>query len=435
MRLVERCLPSHLGVVACLVALCGQARADDSLWQTDFAAAKTKAKAEKKLLLVDFTGSDWCVFCKRLKSEIFDQEAFKKEAPKSFVLVELDFPQGKELPKELKEQNEKLLELYKVRGFPTILLIDANGEAIAQTGYRPGSPEDYLKNLKELVALHESVVAMKAKVASVSGLDRAKLLDEIISAIDKLNVSDDSAAKYGDEIIALDADNKAGLKTKYTFRKALAEAAELKENRKLAEAQAVLEKAVALPGLTGDQKQDVYIDMGECCFMQQDFIGVAAQLNKALKAAPESEKATQVKRMLERFGPMADAQATVAKLLPELEKVKGLDRARVLDQLVDAQAKLGMRSKMAEIEKWMKEIIELDPDNKAGLKTKYELRELMKSAMMHLRARDAEKLQEVVAKARKLPGLTDDQKKMIDSLAQQQEKLPPKKDALPPAKK
>ncbi len=71
------------------------------LWQTDFKAAQAKAKEDKKYLLVDFTGSDWCTWCIRLHNEVFDKEPFKAEAPKQFVLVELDFPHEKEQSDEL----------------------------------------------------------------------------------------------------------------------------------------------------------------------------------------------------------------------------------------------------------------------------------------------------------------------------------------------
>ena len=56
-------------------------------WMTDFEAAKEKAKKEGKDLLIDFTGSDWCGWCIKLSKEVFEQEAFKKEAPQSFILV------------------------------------------------------------------------------------------------------------------------------------------------------------------------------------------------------------------------------------------------------------------------------------------------------------------------------------------------------------
>ena len=73
-------------------AIAFSARGDEGIWQTDFEVAKAKAEAEKKMLLADFTGSDWCIFCKKLKSEVLDQDVFKSEALK-FVLVELDYPE------------------------------------------------------------------------------------------------------------------------------------------------------------------------------------------------------------------------------------------------------------------------------------------------------------------------------------------------------
>ena len=94
------------GTVLSLVSLCTLACVagdEPRVWQTKFEDAKTKAKADKKFLLVDFTGSDWCGWCIKLKQEVFDQEAFQKEAPQRFVLVELDFPRRSNCP-----QNSRL---------------------------------------------------------------------------------------------------------------------------------------------------------------------------------------------------------------------------------------------------------------------------------------------------------------------------------------
>jgi len=83
-------------------------------WRTNFHAAQVKAKAEKKLLLVDFTGSDWCTWCKKLKNEVFNKNSFVAEASKQFVLIELDFPHERKLPAKLQKQNDKLANKYKV---------------------------------------------------------------------------------------------------------------------------------------------------------------------------------------------------------------------------------------------------------------------------------------------------------------------------------
>jgi len=96
---MERLAPAGaLSVLACFCAF-SAARAGEGPWLTDFEAAKAKAKAEKKLLLVDFTGSDWCVWCRKLKDQALDKEPFKTEAPKRFVLVELDYPVRSRFPR------------------------------------------------------------------------------------------------------------------------------------------------------------------------------------------------------------------------------------------------------------------------------------------------------------------------------------------------
>jgi thioredoxin-related protein len=125
--------------------------ADVYKWETDFDAAKQRAKAEKKAMLLDFTGSDWCGWCIRLKKEVFDHEEFQEYAKKNLVLVELDFPRSKELPEEEKEQNEALAAEYGIRGYPTIVLLNSRGREVARTGYQEGGPEKYVEHLEELL--------------------------------------------------------------------------------------------------------------------------------------------------------------------------------------------------------------------------------------------------------------------------------------------
>ena len=120
-------------------------------WMTDFAAAKIKAAAEQKPLLLDFTGSDWCGWCIKLDKEVFSQKAFKEFAADNLVLVELDFPRGKEQSEDLKAQNKALAEKYEIRGFPTILVLSPEGELIEKTGYQRGGPEAYVAHIKEIL--------------------------------------------------------------------------------------------------------------------------------------------------------------------------------------------------------------------------------------------------------------------------------------------
>ena len=118
-------------------------------WLTDLDEGIAVAKADKKAILVDFTGSDWCGWCIRLKKEVFDQKEFAA-ASKDFVLVELDYPQKKKQSAEEKAKNKALSEKFAIEGFPTIMLLDSDGQPFAQTGYQEGGPAKYLAHLAEL---------------------------------------------------------------------------------------------------------------------------------------------------------------------------------------------------------------------------------------------------------------------------------------------
>jgi protein disulfide-isomerase len=115
-------------------------------WQTDYSAALAQAGKEHKLVLLDFTGSDWCVWCMKLSKDIFSQPEFGEFAAKNLVLVELDFPSRKPLPDEVKAQNSALAAKFGVEGFPTLILVNAGGEEVARhVGYLPGGPDSLIK--------------------------------------------------------------------------------------------------------------------------------------------------------------------------------------------------------------------------------------------------------------------------------------------------
>lgn len=184
-------------------------------WTHDMAAAMKQAKEEKKDLLLDFTGSDWCGWCIRLNEEVFSQEAFKAEGPKHFVLVELDFPNDKSnLSEETQKQNEEWSQKLSVRGFPTIFLTDADGRPYAQTGYQDGGADKYVAHLAELREVREKRDVALAAAEKAKGVKRAEHLDEAMTAVGE----ELALGVYGDqvrEIIKLDKDNAAGLKEKY----------------------------------------------------------------------------------------------------------------------------------------------------------------------------------------------------------------------------
>ena len=127
----------------------GQSATPDGLnWENNLEQAIAQAKKENKAVLVNFTGSDWCIWCKRLSSEVFQQKEFKEYADKSLVLVMLDFPRDKQQTPETQNYNRNLAQKYGIQGFPTILIFNSQGKMVAQTGYQPGGPEKYVEHIK-----------------------------------------------------------------------------------------------------------------------------------------------------------------------------------------------------------------------------------------------------------------------------------------------
>jgi thiol:disulfide interchange protein len=94
-------------------------------WTTDLEKAFAQAKAEKKSVLVEFTGSDWCPPCIAMRKNVFTKKEFVKKASEKFILVELDFPNG---DKAVKEKNQPFAEKYKIEGFPTVILFNSEGK-------------------------------------------------------------------------------------------------------------------------------------------------------------------------------------------------------------------------------------------------------------------------------------------------------------------
>ena len=126
-------------------------RAAEGDWTTDLVHAQARAKAEKKMVLMDFTGSDWCPPCKALHKNVLSAKEFLDFAKDHLVLVQLDFPRGKKQSAELKKANRALSEKYEIEGFPTVIVLDADGKVLKkEVGYSGGNAKDYVAGLEKL---------------------------------------------------------------------------------------------------------------------------------------------------------------------------------------------------------------------------------------------------------------------------------------------
>lgn len=120
------------------VAKQGETTSAEGEWLTDYKTAQDQARSSHKLLLLQFTGSDWCPPCRMMQKQVFDTPEFQDYARKNFVLMEIDFPRRKTLTPEITQQNQSLAQIYEVTVFPTVIITDATGKKIGEMhGYDP----------------------------------------------------------------------------------------------------------------------------------------------------------------------------------------------------------------------------------------------------------------------------------------------------------
>lgn len=187
-----------LAALTCLPAFSVQ-------WLTDYEAAKAQAKAEKKLILMDFTGSDWCSSCIAMRKDVLDTPQFEEYAKDKFVCLEVDMPHHGRQPEKLREQNAKLCEAMEIRVYPTIAVTAPDGQVVG--GFLGGIEEVS----KAELLLNRAVKAGKSyrKAAKQKGEDRAKSLFKVWTNIPAELRGNSQAMK--EEIIRLDTKHTTGM--------------------------------------------------------------------------------------------------------------------------------------------------------------------------------------------------------------------------------
>jgi len=141
------CLITTLALIASFsVAQTDTYTATNPGWMVDLDKAYAVSKKEGKPIMANFTGSDWCGWCKRLTASVFSKPEFKSWAAKNVVLLELDFPRRFQIPAKYQQQNNMLRGTFKVAGYPTIWVFNMDKDAssgqykinaLGKTGYAP----------------------------------------------------------------------------------------------------------------------------------------------------------------------------------------------------------------------------------------------------------------------------------------------------------
>jgi len=273
---------------AAAMALIGTSFAGGEGWTTDFSSAKKQAAEQKKDLLIDFTGSDWCGWCIKLNDEVFKHDAFKAGVKDSFLLVELDFPKDKsKLSAEAQKQNEELSKKYAVQGFPTILLTDADGRPYAATGYQKGGPEKYVAHLNELRGQKTRRDEAFAAAEKAQGIEKAKAL---VAALDAMKLDEAAVTSfYGDvvaQIATADPKDETGFTAKASAKKRFTDFQEqlqaFGQKEDIEGALGLVDQTLKEGGLGKDETQQVMLIRAAILAEQKKF-------DDAIKAADEAK--------------------------------------------------------------------------------------------------------------------------------------------------
>lgn len=120
-------------------------------WLNNLQKAEQTAKNEHKLILLNFSGSDWCIPCMKLRADVFNSEAFTEYANNNLVLVNADFPRKKkdQLSKEQQQKNDELAAKYNPEGrFPFTILLDSNGNKLkVWDGFYSQGPANFVNEI------------------------------------------------------------------------------------------------------------------------------------------------------------------------------------------------------------------------------------------------------------------------------------------------
>lgn len=303
------------------------AQAGGEGWSHEFAASAKKAADENKVMLVDFTGSDWCGWCIKLNKEVFSHDEFKNGVKDGYVLVELDYPRDKsKLTPETIEQNEALQEKYAVKGFPTILLLDGEGRPFAKTGYQAGGPVEYVKHLNELSEVRNQRDEALAKAGKLEGVEKAKAL---VAALKHMEIDEALLGSfYETEIAEIKKSDPAdesgfvkGIEQKAKFAEFEAQLNELASEGKFDDALVLTEKTIESGAYEGSMLQHLVFVKGMIHAQLGQMDKAIESLDKADAVVPESPIAPRIAAMKAQIIKKQEAdKATEEK--PEEEKAE-----------------------------------------------------------------------------------------------------------------
>lgn len=171
----------------CLSCLCfphAEASGGRINWFTNYDEAVRVSRSAAKPMVLLFTGSDWCSWCKKLDQEVLRTPEFADGVGDKFIFVLLDFPLNTTAPANLTAQNKKLQKEFDIQGFPTLIILDHQQKKIGSSGYRPGGGKPYAQYLLKMVddnGVYQNKVQNLNQQPQLSGLELKQLYEHALS--------------------------------------------------------------------------------------------------------------------------------------------------------------------------------------------------------------------------------------------------------------
>ncbi len=167
--------------------------AEPGRWTMDYDAAKRVAAERQLPLLLNFTGSDWCGWCKLMDKAVFSKPAWEKYAKANLMLVWIDFPNDKALvPEKYVARNDALKASFGIQGYPTYVLLDADGKTpLGSLGASAEMTSDlFIDEINErlqdrAVVIEKQLKTLKAET-SREYLETTKALTDAEASLEKL---------------------------------------------------------------------------------------------------------------------------------------------------------------------------------------------------------------------------------------------------------
>ena len=297
-----------------LVAPLAQA---ETLFSDNLDEARAHAKTSHKDILVDITGSDWCGYCKLLDKQIFETPLFKETAPKSFELVQLDFPserkqKAENIPAETMTKRKAWKREIQSGSFPDVLVLDETGRVYARTGYRIGGADPFLQHVEELRSRRVKRDAARALAAKTTGAERAAHLDAALTALDNDELMTQYYAAERKEI--MQADPKLGAKYTEIARKL----ARMRHVLMLYQEPDAAKKLESLKAFAADTKEPVEarqsaLRMAASSFAKEEAGKGVEMIDEAVALDPNSQYARNDLRQARLFAEERVAKAATAK--------------------------------------------------------------------------------------------------------------------------